>query len=78
MRLLSQGATPILKFGNAGPYVRRVQRTLNAADGRTLVASGVFNAATDRAVRAWQQRVGIRASGVMNTASWTALQSARR
>ena len=47
MTLLIDGSTPVLKFGSAGEGVRRLQRTLNAANPETgLVVSGIFNTAT--------------------------------
>jgi peptidoglycan hydrolase-like protein with peptidoglycan-binding domain len=75
--LLSHGRTPVLKLGSGGPVVRRAKRALNAAMDGGLVTHGVFDAAADRAVRGYQRRVGIRASGVVNTATWAALQAGR-
>ena len=59
MSLLIDGTTPVLKYGSAGEGVRRLQRTLNAASSKAgLVVSGVFNTATDAALRAWQTQGG--------------------
>jgi peptidoglycan hydrolase-like protein with peptidoglycan-binding domain len=53
MTLLAAGPRRIVKLGSAGTDVRRVQRTLDAASGRTrLPISGVFDDATDKAVAA--------------------------
>ena len=79
MTLLAAGRQPVLKFGSAGGDVRRVQRTLNAAScAPALVISGVFGRGTDRALRAYQDRVGIRVSGVVNPRTWAALAEGRR
>ncbi|WP_435742327.1 glycoside hydrolase domain-containing protein [Nocardioides sp. SYSU DS0663] len=79
MTLLTAGDRPVLKFGSAGPAVRRVQRALNAAEPDTkLRVSGVFDNRTDRAVRAWQSEVGFTVSGVVNPESWAALQAGKR
>ena len=66
---------PVLKFGSAGPEVRRVQRALNAVTDRTtpLKATGVFTAVTGDALRAWQRKVGLEASGVVGTDDWQQL-----
>jgi peptidoglycan hydrolase-like protein with peptidoglycan-binding domain len=79
MSLLVAAPRKILKFGSAGPEVRRIQRALNAADPRTrLRASGVFNGATDAALRAYQRRVGVPASGVTAAPTWRKLRSGSR
>ncbi|GAB3198916.1 hypothetical protein GCM10027062_14350 [Nocardioides hungaricus] len=77
--LLTAGARPVLKFGSAGPEVRRVQRALNAVTDRAtpLRATGVFNVVTGDALRAWQRRVGLPASGVVGTDDWKALAAGR-
>ena len=66
---------PVLKFGSAGAEVRRVQRALNAVMDRTtpLKASGVFDAVTGEALRAWQRKVGLEASAVVGTDDWKLL-----
>jgi hypothetical protein len=66
MSILSAGATPVLKFGSAGVEVRRMQRALNAvSDEPRLKITGVFGKSTDAAVRAYQRRIGEKASGVV-------------
>jgi hypothetical protein len=74
--LLSRGTWTIIKFGSAGRPVRRLQRALNA-NGAWLSISGVFNAKTDRALRAWQKDVGIPASGVAAPNVWWRLGKGR-
>lgn len=78
--LLIAGPRPVLKFGSAGPEVRRIQRALNAVTDRAnpLRASGVFNAVTGDALRAWQRKVGVEASGVVGRSTWAALAAGKR
>jgi Domain of unknown function (DUF1906)/Putative peptidoglycan binding domain len=79
MTLLATGPQPVLKRGSTGPAVRRVQRTLNAATpGTDLQIGGVFNEATDRALRTWEKAAKIAAEGVVNPKSWAALTAATR
>lgn len=79
MSLLGRGTAPVLKYGSAGEAVRRVQRSLNAAKASTRIPmNGVFNAATDRALKSYQARIGHRASGVVTTATWRALINGKR
>ncbi|MGA8995181.1 MAG: glycoside hydrolase domain-containing protein [Nocardioidaceae bacterium] len=75
--LLSQGSAPLLKTGSAGEAVRRVQRSLNAADGTGLRVSGVFDTATAAAVRRYQRDHGRGGTGVMTTPVWRLLQAGR-
>jgi hypothetical protein len=77
--LLSAGPRPVLKTGSAGVGVRSVQRSLNAAGATTrLAVSGVWNDATVAALKAWQARQGLPATGIMAASSWSALQAGRR
>jgi peptidoglycan hydrolase-like protein with peptidoglycan-binding domain len=79
MTLLATGMQPVLKRGSTGPAVRRVQRTLNAATPDTeLEVGGIFDNATDRALRTWQKATKIAAEGVVNPKSWAALTTATR
>ena len=80
MSLLIAGDRPVVKYGSAGPAVRRVQRALNAVTDRAtpLRATGVFDATTTIAVRAWQKSIGIEQSGVVGTVAWKAFAAGRR
>ncbi len=79
MSLAAAGPRAILKYGSAGPHVRRVQRALNAASGRAnLSVSGVFNGATNKALRAYQKKVGITPSGVTTRPTWRQLRTGSR
>ena len=66
------------KVGSAGPGVRRVQRALNAAGTPRLAVTGVYDAATDAAVRAWQQKNDLPVTGVVAQNSWKRLQAGHR
>ncbi len=77
--LFAAGDQPVLKFGSAGPGVRRVQRALNATyPSLSLRPTGTFDSRTNDALKAWQKDVGIPGTGVMNPASWAALVLAKR
>src|SRR5690606_32833430 len=79
MTLLSHGARPVLKFGSSGPAVRRLQRTLNAADPTNkLRVSGVFHRPPDQALRKYQRKVKVGRTGVANNATWPKLRAGRR
>ncbi len=76
--LLAQGAkTPVLKHGSKGAPVRRLQRALTAANQQSVPASGVFDARTEAAVKQWQRKVKVPASGVVNAATWRLLLAGR-
>lgn len=75
--LLSQGKEPTLKFGSAGKFVRRIQRSMNAAKFGPLEITGVYNRPTVRAVRKWQRSVGIPATGVVSQRAWDQLHLGR-
>jgi peptidoglycan hydrolase-like protein with peptidoglycan-binding domain len=69
----------VVKFGSAGPDVRRLQRALSAADARAHVtATGVFDLATDVALRAWQAEVGLTVTGVAAPSTWKKLWKGER
>jgi len=79
MTLLIDGPRPVLKMGSAGPEVRRLQRTLNAASGTAqLIVGGVFNTATQNVLRTWQDKVGLDVDGIANAPTWKALRAAER
>jgi hypothetical protein len=79
MSLLTRGGRPALKFGSAGAYVRQVQRALNAADPDTeLPITGIFDGRTNGAIRSYQTKLGLPASGVANNLTWAKLQAGKR
>ena len=79
MSLVVTGPQPVLKFGSTGPAVRRLQRALNAATPSTGIGvTGVFDARTDHALRAWQNATKRVASGVANPGTWAAIAAGTR
>jgi peptidoglycan hydrolase-like protein with peptidoglycan-binding domain len=77
--LLAAGnAGTVLTAGTRNPDVVRVQRALNAALTPRLRITGGYNRATQRAVVAYQKRVGIKRTGVVATLTWRALSRGRR
>lgn len=77
MSLVATGQRNLVKFGSAGPAVRRLQRALNASGHARLNVHGVFGPATDTATRTWQRAVGLPATGIVTAAQWSALQEGR-
>jgi peptidoglycan hydrolase-like protein with peptidoglycan-binding domain len=79
MLMLSEGTTPLVKYGAASSAVRRLQRTLNAADSARLPISGVFDARTTSAVKRYQSDHAMAATGVVTPSGvWRLLRSATR
>ncbi|MEU1483592.1 peptidoglycan-binding protein [Streptomyces sp. NPDC005752] len=58
--------------GSSGASVRAAQTALNAR-GHSLVVDGVFGGLTDSAARAFQQKKGLVADGVVGPKTWQAL-----
>jgi peptidoglycan hydrolase-like protein with peptidoglycan-binding domain len=75
--LLSAGYRPVLSLGSTGLDVRRLQRALTAALGRTVTIDGSFGSVTDQAVRDYQSSRGLAVDGIVGNATWSALQSGR-
>ncbi len=79
--LLTAGETPVVKYGSAGPAVRRLQRALRvvgaASYAQDVRPTGLFDANTVRALRVWQKRVGVEVSGVAGTQTWAAIRAGR-
>lgn len=62
--------------GARGEGVRDIQRRLQRLDGNDLLIDGVFGPATEHAVRAFQQRRGLPADGIVGTETWRSLVDA--
>ncbi|WP_051551619.1 glycoside hydrolase domain-containing protein [Nocardioides sp. URHA0020] len=81
MTLFGSGKTPVLKYGSTGTAVRHLQRAIGVsgkdATTRAVRATGVFDWKTDKALRAWQKRVGVAVSGVAGKQTWAAVQAGR-
>ncbi len=67
-------ANPGLRIGDSGDAVRRLQNELIAA-GFSVSADGAFGEHTKSALIAFQTRAGIDADGVVNAATWAALDA---
>ena len=79
MSLLGAGQTKVLKWGSAGPEVRRLQRALNAAhDDAGLSVTGVFKKSTGAVLSTYQRRVGVKANGIAGPSTWQALRNGKR
>ena len=75
--LLSAGTQPTLASGSSGADVRRLQRSLTAALGRTVPIDGSFGPQTKTAVTDYQSSRGLKADGAVGPLTWTALQAGR-
>jgi peptidoglycan hydrolase-like protein with peptidoglycan-binding domain len=77
--LLAAGTSrTVLKPGVRGADVIRAQRALNAAMKPYLRVTGVYDAATQKAVGDYQKRVGISSTRVVAKLTWSALLKGRR
>jgi peptidoglycan hydrolase-like protein with peptidoglycan-binding domain len=75
--LLAAGSTPTIRRGASGPDVRRLQRSLTAALGRTVAIDSAFGSGTEQAVRDYQSARGLGSDGIVGPATWAALQAGR-
>lgn len=64
----------LLKLNSRNDAVKMLQELLNEA-GFNLPATGFFGQATDRAVRAFQEKNNLVVDGVVYTKTWTALMN---
>lgn len=78
MQLHAVGPRPVVKFGSVGPVVRRLQRALNAAGSPRLDVTGHFDSPTNTALRAYQSKVGVSASGVAAGKTWKVIARGQR
>lgn len=76
--LLTAGARPVLKYGSAGLYVRRVQRAMRVAmPSRNVQITGVYDATMATHAGYYRRQVGVSSYNIINTATWLKLQSGR-
>lgn len=68
----SAASLPVLRQGSRGSLVKAVQRTMRLLNHRIAV-DGVYGPATGRAVRAFQARNGLPATGVVAAATYREL-----
>lgn len=64
----------LLRFGDRGAQVRRLQRALEERVAATVVADGHFGRGTERAVRAFQELRGLRTDGIAGRTTLVALE----
>jgi peptidoglycan hydrolase-like protein with peptidoglycan-binding domain len=76
--LVAGNRGPLLQRGARGADVVRVQRAMNAARKPRLKITGVYNRATAKAVGAYQRKVGLSATKVVDASTWSAMRSGRR
>ena len=75
--LLARGSHPLVKVGATGDPVRRLQRSLTAALGKRVRIDGVLSQRTAKAVRAYQRKAGLPATGVVGPDTWKRLLAGR-
>lgn len=64
---------PTLSRGARGDDVMKLQLLLNEHNNADLEVDGVFGAGTEAAIKAWQSKMGLNASGVANDETWASL-----
>ena len=69
-------AEPNLQNGSTDPAVRDLQQTLKALGYNPGPIDGVFGAATEAAVKAFQQARGITADGIVGKVTWINIDEA--
>ena len=65
---------PILRKGDRGDDVKRLQELLNAAMSAGLKVDGIFGSGTEAAVMAWQQLEHLKVDGVCGPMTWASLE----
>lgn len=66
---------PVLREGDEGPHVERLQHLL-IAEGHPLVADGDFGPKTDTVVRSYQLAENLTVDGVVGEVTWKVLEAA--
>jgi peptidoglycan hydrolase-like protein with peptidoglycan-binding domain len=64
---------PTVRRGDTGDVVRRAQRAVRRTPDPGLVVDGEFGAATETAIKQFQQGAGLTVDGVVGSATWHAL-----
>lgn len=77
VELFATGKHPTVRLGSANSAVRDLQRALNAAVHAGGPVNGVFDAATQAALKTYQAKVGLPATGVAASMTWAALAAGR-
>ena len=71
-------ASPTLQEGSHGHDVLLLQKKLQAVGYEISSVDGVYGAETERAVAEFQRDNKIRITGIVNNATWRALQKAKK
>lgn len=71
-------ASPTLKEGSHGHDVLLLQKKLQAVGYTISTVDGIYGAETERAVAEFQRDNKIRITGIVNNATWRALQKAKK
>ena len=71
-------ASPTLREGSHGHDVLLLQKKLQAVGYKITSVDGVYGAETERAVAEFQRDNKIRITGIVNNATWRALQKAKK
>ena len=69
-------AEPTLRKGSKKPEVKDLQEALNTLGFKAGKVDGVFGAATEKAVKAFQSSVGIEADGIVGRITWVNIDEA--
>lgn len=65
-----------LRLGSKDPDVRKLQNMLTTAGHMLSPIDDIFGSKTDRAVREFQQKKGIKVDGIVGSGTWTYLEKA--
>jgi len=71
-----QVAEPVLQKGSTDPAVRDLQEAIKALGYDPAPTDGTFGAATESAVKAFQQARGITADGIVGKVTWINIDEA--
>ena len=67
-----EDTTPLLRKGDKGSYVQKLQELLNAK-GYKLATDGIFGAGTEDDVKDFQKKNGLGVDGIVGDATWAKL-----
>ncbi|MFE5942791.1 peptidoglycan-binding protein [Streptomyces sp. NPDC056480] len=67
-------SNPLLRMGDSGPFVVRLQEDLTTHGYAVGQVDGIFGPKTDAAVRQFQSDQGLVVDGIVGPATWTALE----
>jgi peptidoglycan hydrolase-like protein with peptidoglycan-binding domain len=70
---LANPGQPTIRRGDEGPVVRRAQRGIRRTPNLGLAVDGIFGAATEQAVREFQQASNLTVDGIVGPNTWAKL-----